>query len=183
MIRLRLVHESNNVLQAAQTNQTLFIKLGNKRNVLWYLTECLTEIKLHKTSSNIVKHGGQTSKTCFIKQCWIMFYSNVLLIWTGADVTQQVSLHHSIVEIRTEGEQWKLVVQHTLGLSSKAGTSQVPSCNFCSLYSLFLACTREPCTRLICLTTLLKRCPLQRILNKMTMWVSATNWAWLLPWM
>ena len=67
------VRESNNVLQAVQTNQTLFIKLENKRNVLRCLTECLTEIKLRKTSSNIANHGGQTSKTCFIKQCWIFY--------------------------------------------------------------------------------------------------------------
>ena len=73
------VNESNNVLQAVQTNQTLFIKLGNKRNVL----RCLTESKLRKTPSNIVKHGGQTSKICFIKQCWMMFFGDVLLVWTG----------------------------------------------------------------------------------------------------
>ena len=35
-----------------------------------------------KTLFNIVKHGGQTSKTCFIKQCWMMFYGDVLLAWT-----------------------------------------------------------------------------------------------------
>ena len=78
-IRIRLslvrVRESKSVLQAVQTNQTLFIKLGNKRNV----TECLTEMKLHKTSSNIVKHAGQTSEICFIKQYWMMFYGDVLL--------------------------------------------------------------------------------------------------------
>ena len=51
------VRESNNVLQAVQMNQTLFIKLGNKRNVLGWLTE----IKLRETSSNIVRYGGQTS--------------------------------------------------------------------------------------------------------------------------
>ena len=51
------VRESNNVLQAVQMNQTLFIKLGNKRNVLG----CLTEIKLRETLSNIVRYGGQTS--------------------------------------------------------------------------------------------------------------------------
>ena len=47
-ISLSLVHvrESNNVLQAVQTNPTLFIKLGNKRNVLGCLTECLTKITL-----------------------------------------------------------------------------------------------------------------------------------------
>ena len=47
IIRLGLVHvrESKNVLQAVQTNQTLFIKLGNKRNVLG----CLQK-------SNFVKH-------------------------------------------------------------------------------------------------------------------------------
>ena len=50
------VRESNNVLQAVQMNQT-FIKLGNKRNVLGWLTE----IKLRETSSNIVRYGGQTS--------------------------------------------------------------------------------------------------------------------------
>ena len=59
-IRIRLslvrVRESNNVLQAVQTNQTFFIKLENKRNVLRCLTECLTEIKLRKTSSNIIQH-------------------------------------------------------------------------------------------------------------------------------
>ena len=32
-------------------------------------------VKHRPTSSNIVKHGGQTSKTCFIKQCWMIFYS------------------------------------------------------------------------------------------------------------
>ena len=50
-IRIRLslvrVRESNNVVQAV--NQTLFSKLGNKRNV-W---GCWTEIKLRKTSSNM----------------------------------------------------------------------------------------------------------------------------------
>ena len=89
-IRIRLdlvrVRESNNVLHSVQTNPTLFIELGNKRNVL----RCLTEIKLPKTSSNIVKHGGQTSKTRFIKQLWIMFYGDVLLVWTGL---QKCGLH------------------------------------------------------------------------------------------
>ena len=64
------VRESNSVLQAIQTNQSLFIKLGNKRHVLGCLTECLTEIKFRKTLSNIVKHGGQTSKTRFYKTMW-----------------------------------------------------------------------------------------------------------------
>ena len=64
------VRESNSVLQAIQTNQSLFIKLGNKRHVLGFLTECLTEIKFRKTLSNIVKHGGQTSKTRFYKTMW-----------------------------------------------------------------------------------------------------------------
>ena len=48
----------------ACVNKAFFIKLGNKRNVLGCLTKCLTEIKLRKTSSNDLKHGGQTSKTC-----------------------------------------------------------------------------------------------------------------------
>ena len=34
--------------------------------------------------SNIVYHAGQMSKTCFIKQCWMMFYGNVLLVWPTA---------------------------------------------------------------------------------------------------
>ena len=64
------VRESNNVLQAVQMNQTLFIKLGNKRNVLG----CLADFIKHR-----LRYGVQTSKTCFIKQCWMMFYGDVLL--------------------------------------------------------------------------------------------------------
>ena len=67
------VRESNNVLQAVQMNQTLFIKLGNKRNVLG----CLADFIKHR-----LRHGVQMSKTCFIKQCWMMFYGDILLVWT-----------------------------------------------------------------------------------------------------
>ena len=38
-----------------------------------------------KTSSNIIQHrkrAVQTSKACFIKQCWILFYGDVSLAWT-----------------------------------------------------------------------------------------------------
>ena len=58
-IRLNLVRvrePNDNALQAVQTNQILLIKLVNKRNVLGCLSECLTEIKIGKASSNIIKH-------------------------------------------------------------------------------------------------------------------------------
>ena len=41
-------------------------------------------IKFPKTSQdviNIVNHGGQTNKTYFIKQCWVMFYADLLFDW------------------------------------------------------------------------------------------------------
>ena len=68
------VRGSNNVLHVVQTNQTFFIKLGNKRIVL----RCLTEINLRKTSSIIVIHASQTSET-------------FLLVWTDLQVSNQLN--------------------------------------------------------------------------------------------
>ena len=36
-------------------------------------------VKHRPTSSNIVKHGVQTNQTCFIQQCWMMFYGDVFI--------------------------------------------------------------------------------------------------------
>ena len=51
------------LIHAVERNQTLFIKLGNKRNVLG----CLTEIKLRKTSSNILEYGLAKKVNMFYK--------------------------------------------------------------------------------------------------------------------
>ena len=47
-------------------------------------------VKHRPTSSNIVKHGVQTNQTCFIQQCWMMFYGDVLLVWTGLKALQKL---------------------------------------------------------------------------------------------
>ena len=55
--------------------------------------EWLTESKFRKnivqlTSSNIVNVVAKRVKhDCFIKQCWMMFYGDVLLAWTGLNVS------------------------------------------------------------------------------------------------
>ena len=40
-------------------------------------------VQHHPTSYNIVQHGGQTSATCWIQQCWMMLHQHVGSVWPG----------------------------------------------------------------------------------------------------
>ena len=38
-------------------------------------------VQHHPTSCNIVQHGGYTSATCWIQQCWMMLHQHVGSVW------------------------------------------------------------------------------------------------------
>ena len=40
-------------------------------------------VQHHPTSCNIEQHGGETSATRWIQQCWTMLYQQVASVWPG----------------------------------------------------------------------------------------------------